>query len=217
MLDRADFMCEGGNSMRDLDHEQRRCAAREHRAAHDRLSFGVTMRGLSGRRVILTGGASGIGRAAALRLAEEGCVLGIFDLDEVRRAGDCRHSAKTRRPIASTSPTADQIVTAVEGFEATFGPVAGIGECRGMGHADSLPGYRPRAVGQGGADQSVRTAEHAPRRRARYGGAWLRARGERGVGRGAGRFVGRGGVCGVQGRTSSRSPRRWRANWRGKG
>ena len=40
------------------------------------------MRGLHGRRVILTGGASGIGRAAALRLAAEGCVLGIFDLDE---------------------------------------------------------------------------------------------------------------------------------------
>jgi NAD(P)-dependent dehydrogenase (short-subunit alcohol dehydrogenase family) len=34
------------------------------------------MRGLGGRRVIPTGGASGIGRAAALRLAGEGCVLG---------------------------------------------------------------------------------------------------------------------------------------------
>jgi 2-hydroxycyclohexanecarboxyl-CoA dehydrogenase len=40
------------------------------------------MRGLNGRRVILTGGASGIGRAAALRLADEGCVLGIFDRNE---------------------------------------------------------------------------------------------------------------------------------------
>ncbi|HXA26814.1 MAG TPA: SDR family NAD(P)-dependent oxidoreductase [Acetobacteraceae bacterium] len=40
------------------------------------------MRGLDGKRVILTGGASGIGRTAALRLADEGCVLGIFDLDE---------------------------------------------------------------------------------------------------------------------------------------
>jgi 2-hydroxycyclohexanecarboxyl-CoA dehydrogenase len=37
------------------------------------------MRGLAGRRVILTGGASGIGRATVVRLVEEGCVVGIFD------------------------------------------------------------------------------------------------------------------------------------------
>ena len=43
------------------------------------------MRGLSSKRIILTGGASGIGRATALRLAEEGCIVGIFDLNE---AGD---------------------------------------------------------------------------------------------------------------------------------
>jgi 2-hydroxycyclohexanecarboxyl-CoA dehydrogenase len=40
------------------------------------------MRGLSGRRVVLTGGASGIGRATAIRLAEEGCRVGILDIDE---------------------------------------------------------------------------------------------------------------------------------------
>ena len=37
------------------------------------------MRGLDGRRVILTGGASGIGRATTLRLADEGCVVAVFD------------------------------------------------------------------------------------------------------------------------------------------
>ncbi len=39
------------------------------------------MRGLSGKRVILTGGASGIGRQVALRFAEEGADVAIFDLD----------------------------------------------------------------------------------------------------------------------------------------
>jgi 2-hydroxycyclohexanecarboxyl-CoA dehydrogenase len=88
------------------------------------------MRGLSGRRVILTGGASGIGRAAALRLAEEGCVLGIFDLDEAgaqATAAECGEARAYRVDITDR----DQIVAAVEGFEATFGPVQGLANVAG--------------------------------------------------------------------------------------
>ncbi len=39
------------------------------------------MRGLKGKNAIVTGGASGIGRAIALRLGQEGCAVGIFDLN----------------------------------------------------------------------------------------------------------------------------------------
>lgn len=39
------------------------------------------MRGLNSKRVIVTGGASGIGRAICARLGNEGCRVGILDLD----------------------------------------------------------------------------------------------------------------------------------------
>jgi 2-hydroxycyclohexanecarboxyl-CoA dehydrogenase len=40
------------------------------------------MRGLKGRNVIVTGAASGIGRAIAGRLAEEGMTVGLFDINK---------------------------------------------------------------------------------------------------------------------------------------
>jgi len=46
------------------------------------------MRGLAGKRVLVSGGSSGIGAAAARRFLEEGCrvVVGGLDADEVQRA-----------------------------------------------------------------------------------------------------------------------------------
>ncbi len=38
------------------------------------------MRGLKGKVAIVTGSGSGIGQAAAIRLAEEGCKVGVFDV-----------------------------------------------------------------------------------------------------------------------------------------
>lgn len=44
------------------------------------------MYGLEGRSAIVTGAGGGIGRAIALRLAREGCAIGIFDLSEAGAA-----------------------------------------------------------------------------------------------------------------------------------
>ncbi len=88
------------------------------------------MRGLNGRRVILTGGASGIGRAAALRLAQEGCVLGIFDLDEAGArvpAAECGQAQAFRVDITDR----EQIAAAVASFEAAFGPADGLANIAG--------------------------------------------------------------------------------------
>lgn len=90
------------------------------------------MRGLDGKRVILTGGASGIGRSAALRLAAEGCIVGILDLNEEA----ARETARTASGGAVRAYRADiadraQVEAAVSAFEAEFGPTEGLANVAG--------------------------------------------------------------------------------------
>ncbi len=87
------------------------------------------MRGLHGKSIIITGGASGIGKAIALRLGEEGCSVGIFDLNgdgaeaaakEIQDSGGQAHAYK----VDITDYGA--VATAVDAFESAAGPVFGL-------------------------------------------------------------------------------------------
>ena len=86
------------------------------------------MRGLKGKRIVLTGGASGIGHAIALRLGEEGCTVGILDLngegarkvaDEIVAAGGRAHG------FACDITDYDAVLRAVAEFAEAAGGVDG--------------------------------------------------------------------------------------------
>ena len=83
------------------------------------------MRGLKDRRVILTGGASGIGKATALRLGEEGCVVGIFDLNEAGAMATAAAIGKAGGKAFGYGVDIadyDQVRKAANAFEAAAGP-----------------------------------------------------------------------------------------------
>jgi 2-hydroxycyclohexanecarboxyl-CoA dehydrogenase len=88
------------------------------------------MLGLQNKRVIVTGGASGIGKATCLRLAQEGCVVAIFDLDDAGArdvAVSCGNGAKA---FTVDITDADQVEQAVAAFELD-GPVEGLANIAG--------------------------------------------------------------------------------------
>jgi 2-hydroxycyclohexanecarboxyl-CoA dehydrogenase len=85
------------------------------------------MRGLKDKTVLLTGGANGIGAAIARRLGEEGCIVGILDLDG---AGAKKVVEEIVQKGGKASAHAvdisdyDAVKQAVDTFEAASGPVS---------------------------------------------------------------------------------------------
>lgn len=87
------------------------------------------MRGLRGKAIIVTGAASGIGRAVAERLAEEGAVVGIFDLNAEgaeRAAGSIRQSGLKAAAYAVDITDYAAVAKAVAAFEEAAGPIEGL-------------------------------------------------------------------------------------------
>ena len=56
----------------------------------------MSKRTISGRTVVITGAASGIGRALAQRLSAHSCPVAIADVDEARPEGDRGVTARAR-------------------------------------------------------------------------------------------------------------------------
>ena len=84
------------------------------------------MYGLEGRKVLLTGGATGIGRRIATRFAEEGCDVGIVDIaveEAERTAALVRDAGRRSAVFRADVGDYDQVSAAVDGFLKEFGRI----------------------------------------------------------------------------------------------
>lgn len=83
------------------------------------------MRGLNNKAAIVTGGGSGIGRAIALRLAEEGMAVGILDVDtdNAGKVAEEISGAGGKAVVQQCDITDnDSVLAAVEAVEEAQGP-----------------------------------------------------------------------------------------------
>jgi NAD(P)-dependent dehydrogenase (short-subunit alcohol dehydrogenase family) len=79
------------------------------------------MRGLEGKKVVVTGGASGIGQATAARFVEEGCTVCVFD-----HSADAR--SRVSRELPRLAAVIDADVSRLEQVQAAFAEAI---ECMG--------------------------------------------------------------------------------------
>lgn len=84
------------------------------------------MRGLDGKRAVVTGGGGGIGTAICRRFAEEGVTVAVFDIagDAARRTADsCGEVGPAGVPYVVDITDGAAVKAAVDDFEQTSGPI----------------------------------------------------------------------------------------------
>lgn len=94
------------------------------------------MRGLKDKVAIVTGGGQGIGRGIALRLAEEGCKVALFDMNPDAGAETEKLAGSATVKTYKVDVTDyDGIKAAVDAVEADLGPVWALVNNAGVGFA----------------------------------------------------------------------------------
>jgi NAD(P)-dependent dehydrogenase (short-subunit alcohol dehydrogenase family) len=78
---------------------------------------------LSGKAAIVTGGASGIGRDIAMRLAREGCRVGLFDRDEGRLAETVEQIGAAACAQTGDVTEAEEVRAAAAAFSRELGDI----------------------------------------------------------------------------------------------
>ncbi len=91
--------------------------------------------GLDGRSAIVTGAASGIGRAIARRLADEGMRVGLFDLDEAGAKETASGFASNASVHTVDISDYEAVERAVAACEDALGPTDALVNCAGWDHA----------------------------------------------------------------------------------